>query len=203
MTVDKQIMLQRINNEINQLKSRINAIIEDDTKDDFLSYLENDIGKAPLESAFPNKTEKDLTVIQQELLRQLKGKNNGTPPLGSGVPEMTLQQYLQTHFKYCNEYIINQTRYLLNNSKGTDDIKQIEDKYINTAYLIVVTRSILYNNYKKNTLPYFYNAEIFINVQEEVLKIRTTINIDTEWLNASISHYASRMGYKITRISIN
>lgn len=187
---DKQILLQRINNEITQFKAKINAIIDDDSKDDFLSLLES------------TKEKNDLTSIQQQLLKQVKEKSNiGTAPLGSAVPEDKVRNYIVNNFKYCNDYVIQQTNLLLKSRIA--DFNKIEKQTINTAYLIVITRNVLYNNFKKNILPYFYNGEIFVNCQDEILKIRTNINIDTDWLQASISHYINRMGYKITRISIN
>lgn len=202
---EKQILLQRINNEITQLKAKINSIINDDTKDDFLALLEeDDNGKTPLGGVFPtlqNKTEKDLTVIQQELLKKSKESNVGTAPLGSAVPEDKVRDYIVNHFKYVNDYVIQQTNLLLKSRIA--DMSKIDNQTINTAYLIVITRNVLFNNYKKNILPYFYNGEIFINCQDEVLKVRTNINIDSDWLQASISHYIDRMAYKITRISIN
>jgi len=200
---EKQILLQKINNEITLFKTRINSIINDDTKDDFLKSLEiDDIGKTPLVGVFPNKSEKDITIIQQQLLKQVKEKSNiGTAPLGSAVPEDKVRDYIVNHFKYVNDYVIQQTNLLLKSRIA--DMSKIDNQTINTAYLIVITRNVLFNNYKKNILPYFYNGEIFINCQDEVLKVRTNINIDSDWLQASISHYIDRMNYKITRISIN
>lgn len=189
---DKQILLQRINNEITQFKAKINAIIDDDSKDDFLSLLDS------------TKENNDLTSIQQQLLKQAKQKSNiGTAPLGSAVPEDKVRNYIVNNFKYFNDYIVQQTNLLLKSRIA--DMNSIDAQTMNTAYLIVLTRNVLFNNYRKNKLPYFYNGQVFINCQEEILKIRTNINIniDTDWLQASISHYIDRMGYKITRISIN
>jgi len=187
---EKQILIQRINNEIRQFKAKINAIIDDDSKDDFLSLLDS------------TKENNDLTSIQQQLLKQAKEKSNiGTAPLGSAVPEDKVRDYIVNHFKYVNDYVIQQTNLLLKSRIA--DMSKIDNQTINTAYLIVITRNVLFNNYKKNILPYFYNGEIFINCQDEVLKVRTNINIDSDWLQASISHYIDRMNYKITRISIN
>lgn len=187
---EKQILIQKIDNEIRQFKAKINAIIDNDTKDDFLSLLDS------------TKENNDLTSIQQQLLRQVKEKSNiGTAPLGSAVPEDKVRNYIVTNFKYCNDYVIQQTNLLLKSRIA--DFNKIEKQTINTAYLIVITRNVLFNNYKKNILPYFYNGEIFINCQDEILKVRTNINIDSDWLQASISHYIDRMAYKITRISIN
>lgn len=201
--IDKQILLQKINNEIALFKAKINSIINDDSKDDFLKSLEiDDIGKTPLVGVFPNNSQKDITVIQRELLRQVREKSNiGTAPLGSAVPEDKVRDYIVNHFKYVNDYVIQQTKLLLKSRIA--DMSKIDNQTINTAYLIVITRNVLFNNYKKNILPYFYNGEIFINCQDEVLKVRTNINIDSDWLQASISHYIDRMAYKITRISIN
>lgn len=201
--IDKQILLQKINNEIALFKAKINSIINDDSKDDFLKSLEiDDIGKTPLVGVFPNNSQKDITVIQRELLRQVREKSNiGTAPLGSAVPEDKVRDYIVNHFKYVNDYVIQQTNLLLKSRIA--DMSKIDNQTINTAYLIVITRNVLFNNYKKNILPYFYNGEIFINCQDEVLKVRTNINIDSDWLQASISHYIDRMAYKITRISIN
>lgn len=201
--IDKQLLLQKINNEITLFKTRINSIINDDSKDDFLKTLEiDDIGKTPLGGVFPSKSEKDITIIQQQLLKQVKEKSNiGTAPLGSAVPEDKVRNYIVNNFKYCNDYVIQQTNLLLKSRIA--DFNKIEKQTINTAYLIVITRNVLFNNYKKNILPYFYNGEIFINCQDEILKIRTNINIDADWLQASVSHYIDRMNYKITRISIN
>lgn len=189
---DKQILLQRINNEITQFKAKINAIIDDDSKDDFLSLLDS------------TKENNDLTSIQQQLLRQVKEKNNiGTALPKGAVPEDKVRDYIVNNFKYFNDYIVQQTNLLLKSRIA--DMNSIDAQTMNTAYLIVLTRNVLFNNYRKNKLPYFYNGQIFINCQEEILKIRTNINIniDTDWLQASISHYIDRMGYKITRISIN
>lgn len=201
--IDKQLLLQKINNEIALFKAKINSIINDDSKDDFLKSLEiDDIGKTPLVGVFPNNSQKDITVIQRELLRQVREKSNiGTAPLGSAVPEDKVRDYIVNHFKYVNDYVIQQTKLLLKSRIA--DMSKIDNQTINTAYLIVITRNVLFNNYKKNILPYFYNGEIFINCQDEVLKVRTNINIDSDWLQASISHYIDRMNYKITRISIN
>lgn len=189
---EKQILLQKIDNEIRQFKAKINAIIDDDSKDDFLSLLDS------------TKENNDLTSIQQQLLRQVKEKNNiGTAPLGSAVPEDKVRDYIVNNFKYFNDYIVQQTNLLLKSRIA--DMNSIDAQTMNTAYLIVLTRNVLFNNFRKNKLPYFYNGQIFINCQDEILKIRTNINIniDTDWLQASISHYIDRMGYKITRISIN
>lgn len=189
---EKQILLQRIDNEIRQFKAKINAIIDDNSKDDFLSLLDS------------TKENNDLTSIQQQLLKQVKEKSNiGTAPLGSAVPEDKVRNYIVNNFKYFNDYIVQQTNLLLKSRIA--DMNSIDAQTMNTAYLIVLTRNVLFNNYRKNKLPYFYNGQVFINCQEEILKIRTNINIniDSDWLQASISHYIDRMGYKITRISIN
>lgn len=189
---EKQILLQRIDNEIRQFKAKINAIIDDNSKDDFLSLLDS------------TKENNDLTSIQQQLLKQVKEKSNiGTAPLGSAVPEDKVRNYIVNNFKYFNDYIVQQTNLLLKSRIA--DMNSIDAQTMNTAYLIVLTRNVLFNNFRKNKLPYFYNGQIFINCQEEILKIRTNINIniDSDWLQASISHYIDRMGYKITRISIN
>ena len=150
------------------------------------------------------KENNDLTSIQQQLLKQVKEKSNiGTAPLGSAVPEDKVRNYIVNNFKYFNDYIVQQTNLLLKSRIA--DMNSIDAQTMNTAYLIVLTRNVLFNNFRKNKLPYFYNGQIFINCQDEILKIRTNINIniDTDWLQASISHYIDRMGYKITRISIN
>lgn len=203
--IDKQILLQKINNEITLFKTRINSIINDDSKDDFLKTLEiDDIGKTPLGGVFPSKSEKDITIIQQQLLKQVKEKSNiGTALPKGAVPEDKVRNYIVNNFKYFNDYIVQQTNLLLKSRIA--DMNSIDAQTMNTAYLIVLTRNVLFNNYRKNKLPYFYNGQIFINCQEEILKIRTNINIniDSDWLQASISHYIDRMGYKITRISIN
>lgn len=187
---EKQILLQRIDNEIRQFKAKINAIIDDDSKDDFLALLES------------TKENNNLTSIQQQLLRQAKEKSNiGTALPKGAVLEDKVRDYIVNNFKYFNDYIVQQTNLLLKSRIA--DMTNIDAQTMNTAYLIVLTRNVLFNNYRKNKLPYFYNGQVFINCQDEILKVRTNINIDSDWLQASISHYIDRMGYKITRISIN
>jgi len=189
---EKQILIQKIDNEIRQFKAKINAIIDNDTKDDFLSLLDS------------TKENNDLTSIQQQLLRQVKEKSNiGTALPKGAVPEDKVRNYIVNNFNYFNDYVVQQTNLLLKSRIA--DMNSIDAQTMNTAYLIVLTRNVLFNNYRKNKLPYFYNGQIFINCQDEILKIRTNINIniDSDWLQASISHYIDRMGYKITRISIN
>jgi len=189
---EKQILIQKIDNEIRQFKAKINAIIDDDSKDGFLSLLES------------TKENNDLTSIQQQLLRQAKEKSNiGTALPKGAVPEDKVRNYIVNNFNYFNDYVVQQTNLLLKSRIA--DMNSIDAQTMNTAYLIVLTRNVLFNNYRKNKLPYFYNGQVFINCQDEILKIRTNINIniDSDWLQASISNYINRMGYKITRISIN
>lgn len=180
--IEKQVILQRINEEINQFKVRINNIFEEGiSKDDFLSSLGN-------------------VVLNKSQIIPLNQK--GTAPLGGAVPEISIDDvdnYLKTNFKFVNDYLINQAKGLLNHTTISD----IDQDRINTAYAIVLTKSGLFNNLSKGKKDFILkNNDFNITYQNNELIVGFSFNINFDWYERSITNYCCRMSYEIPSISL-
>jgi hypothetical protein len=175
--IEKKVILQRINEEINQLKVRINNIIEDGiSKDAFLTNLDKKL--------FPS-----LTLNQ-----------NGTAPLGGAVPEIkkeNVEEYLKSNFSYLNEYILKQTKALFEYCCCFDITN------LNTAYAIIVSKTALFNNITNGKKIFnFKNKDIQLSYKENTeLAVGFSFNINFDWYQRSLTKYCTKMGYDIPSIT--